>query len=132
MLIHRGKYIQRGGGFFQFVSSLVKKAIPVVKSIFGAPVTQRVLKKAKNSAINAGLNLAGDTLKGENVKDSFKSNLKRVGKDLGSAVTDEIFKKDESEPPPKKRSKKSKKKNIRKVSTKKKKSTLPVRDLFDD
>lgn len=128
MLVHRGKFVQRGGGFFRFVSSLAKNVFPLVKSIFKAPVTQRVLKKAQNSAINAGLNFAGDTIRGENVKESLKSNLKRVGKDVGNAVTDEIFAKDSTQPPPTKKEKKGKKKR----RLLKKKKNRPIRDLFDE
>lgn len=98
MLFHRGKYIQRGygrvgqrgGGIGSFLANIAKKIIPFLfktgKAIASTGVGQRVISAAKDSAVNGGLNLVQDVLKGGNVKDSISTGLREAKKSVLSAL----------------------------------------------
>lgn len=57
------------------------------RKLWESPVTKRILNTAKNSAIEAGINVATDTLKGRNVGESLKGNVSTAKK----AVTDSLL-----------------------------------------
>lgn len=82
-------YIQRGAGIGSFFSSIYRAVVPVLRAIgvVGAkavkgPVGQAVVKKAKRSAMQAGLNIAEDAINGENILQSAKTNVKKAGGDV--------------------------------------------------
>jgi hypothetical protein len=52
-----------------------------------SPITQKALKTAKRSAIEAGRNVATDTLQGRNFGESLKDNVSTAKK----AVTDSLL-----------------------------------------
>lgn len=131
MLIHGRKNLQRGRGLLSFASSFIRKnLIPLAKSVLKAPVTKRILKKAKKSAINAGLNLVGDTIQGENVVESFKSNLKQAGKEIGNTVSNEVFTGDSRRSKGKKRKYPNRKAPPSRVKKKKKRKSFTSSDIF--
>lgn len=79
---HRGEYIQRGRGLGSFFKSIIRTVLPALssvgKAIIKSPTTSRILKTAKRSAIDAGLNVASDVLEGRDLGDSLQSNLVTV------------------------------------------------------
>ena len=76
----RGFYLQSGSGLGNFLGTAFKTIAPHVKAIgekvIASPVVKDVLSTAKKSALDAGLQLAADTLKGKN---------KNLGEKLGNA-----------------------------------------------
>lgn len=92
MLIHRGKFIQSGRGLGSFFNSIARTILPGLSSFFQSQPAQQILHSAKDSAIKAGLHLASDTLKGENVGDSLKKQLKSFGEDVGSSIHNNLVK----------------------------------------
>jgi len=93
--LHRGPYIQkgdtqRGRGFGSTLSSMFKGVIPAMqfmgRKLLESPITQKILKTAKRSALEAGLNVASDTLRGRNLGESLKENVGTAKK----AVTDSL------------------------------------------
>jgi hypothetical protein len=94
--LHRGPYVQRGDiqrgrGIGSTLSSMFKGVIPAMKlmghKLLESPITQKILKTAKRSAIDAGLNVAKDTLQGKNLKESLKENVATAKK----SVTDSLL-----------------------------------------
>jgi hypothetical protein len=90
MYIHRGRYLQRGRGVGSVLSSFFKTIFPFAKSVgrsvAKSPLTKKVLTSAKNSAIDAGLNIAADALSGENVGAAVKKGFKEGGKNVASVI----------------------------------------------
>lgn len=92
--LHRGPYIQRGRGLGGTLSSMFKGVVPAMqvmgKKILAEPETKNVLKTLKRSAVEAGLNVASDTLSGKKLKESLSENVttakKAIKKSLSSAL----------------------------------------------
>jgi hypothetical protein len=97
---HRGNYIQRGRGLGSFLGSLLTGAKEVGRKIISSPIAQDVLKAAKKSAIEAGINVATDTLRG---KKKFSSSVRDNLSVAKSAIADAI---ESSTNPPKNKKKK--------------------------
>lgn len=57
---------------------MFKGVVPALQmwgqSLYASPLTKQVLETAKRTALEAGLNVASDTLAGKNVKDSLRGN----------------------------------------------------------
>ena len=89
--LHRGPYVQRGRGIGGVLSSMFKSVVPALqvfgKNLLASPTTQDILKTAKESSLQAGLNIAKDTLRGKNFGESFKENVSTAKK----AVTDSLM-----------------------------------------
>lgn len=135
MSVYRGRYIQRGQGIGSILSSLWKTVYPAVKSLLTglsrSPITKKVIKAAKKSAIDAGLNIAADTLSGENVGASIKKNAGVMGVD----VLDQL----KSKPAKKRKNAKRKivtppTKLVKKTTIKRKKKMVQTEgdDIFDE
>jgi hypothetical protein len=114
MLFHRGAYHQRGRGLGSMFAGLARTVFPILKSlgksIISSPTTKEILKSAKKSAINAGLDLAADTLSGKNIKQSVKHRGSEAVKRVGNTVSQQIKRKREPtqrQPKKQKREKKS-------------------------
>jgi hypothetical protein len=128
---HRGRYIQRGRGFGSILSSFFRTVLPVVKSIgssiIKSPITKQVLSTARNSAIDAGLNIAADALSGENVGDSLQKHAGTVAQNIAQTVRDPILKRPAA-------AKTSKRKAKRKPDAPKTKRRKPRRsaDFYDE
>lgn len=80
---------QRGQGIGQIFSSMYNSIIPLVKSALGigskvvkSKVGQKAVKSIKKRAMDAGINVVNDALKGENVIQSTKKQLKRAGEEV--------------------------------------------------
>jgi hypothetical protein len=88
--LHRGPYIQRGRGIGSSLTAMFKGAIPALKlfgeKIIQSPVTKEIVKTAKRSALDAGLNVASDLLKGKKIKQSVSENVDTAKK----AVTNSL------------------------------------------
>lgn len=89
-VLHRGPYIQRGRGFGSALSSMFKGVFPAMQvlgqRLFSSPTTQKLLKTAKQSAIEGGLNVATDVLQGKKLSRSVADNVATAKK----AVTDSL------------------------------------------
>lgn len=79
----------RGSGIGSIFSSVFRTLIPIAKSIFGitkkaaaSPIGQQVMRAAKRSAVKAGIDLAQDTLAGENVGKSIKKRARQAGRQV--------------------------------------------------
>lgn len=76
---HRGEYFQRGRGLGSFFRAIIRTVLPIISSVGSkvvkSPITKNLIKTAKRSAIDAGLNVASDVLEGKNLGESLKSNL---------------------------------------------------------
>jgi hypothetical protein len=86
--LHRGPFIQRGRGIGSTLSAVFKDVVPAVKvmgqKVVDSPITQKVVKTAKRSALEAGLNVATDVLEGRDFEESLSQNVstaKRAVKD---------------------------------------------------
>lgn len=133
MEYHRGRYIQRGRGIGSLLSSFFRTVLPIVKSIgssiIKSPITKEVLTVAKNSAIDAGLNIAADVLSGENVASSVREKANKVSKKVATALR--------SKPAPaaiestKKAQKRKAVKVVKKKSAKKPRKTVKRSDIYD-
>lgn len=81
---------QRGQGIGNLLGSLFKSIIPVTsriaRSIMGSPITKSVLKGARDAAIEGGLNVATDALRGQNIGDSVQQNLEGARQTVANAV----------------------------------------------
>ena len=104
-MYHRGPYIQRGRGLGNFLGSLYKSMLPVVKTIGGqiasSPITKNVLKTAKRSAKEAGLNIATDVLSGKKkFAASLGENISTAKQAIADTLEQSLL---EKNPPTKKR-----------------------------
>jgi hypothetical protein len=99
MFYHRGPFYQTGRGVGSFFKSIFRVVAPALQSLGSAalknPKTKRILKAAKESAIDAGIDIARDTLGGKDITQSITDN---VTKAVGSVV-----KKVEKRPPKRKK-----------------------------
>lgn len=90
MYIHKGSFTQRGRGLGNIFGALLRAVIPVGKSILKSPITKSILTTAKDTAIQGGISLAADALRGGDVGESLKQNLNvaktRMADTLESAV----------------------------------------------
>lgn len=129
MNFHRGKYLQRGRGIGSVLASFFNTVLPVAKSIgqsiINSPLTKQVLTTAKNSAIDAGLNIAADALSGENIGRTVKKNLAQAGENIGQTIR---APKRRAEPTPTKKLKKKRTPAPKKVVTKRRKK---IADIYD-
>ena len=90
LLVHRGRYIQRGRGIGSVFMSLFRSLLPAAKtlgtSVLKSSVTKNVLKAAKEAGKDAALSLAADAIAGENVKKSFDRNLQSAREKIGMSL----------------------------------------------
>ena len=88
-----GSYGRRGAGIGSIFSSLFSHLVPVVKTALGigrralaSPAGQQLAKAAKRSAMQAGLNLVGNTLQGEDVATSAKREIAKARQTMGHVI----------------------------------------------
>lgn len=92
MKVHESDlYVMRGSGVGSIFSNVFRKLIPlgvrflksdVGQNIIRAIKPEKVIKAAKRTAIDAGLDFAHDVLKGENVGKTLKKEFKKLGPDF--------------------------------------------------
>jgi outer membrane biosynthesis protein TonB len=129
---HRGPYIQRGRGIGSIFRSIGQFVLPAVstlgKNLLSSPITKSVLKTVKNSAIDAGLNLAADTLAGKNIPQSLITSLGKVASDVIYPKKTPPTKKSKPKPKPKP--------NVKKKPAQKRKikgrNTTPKKSKWED
>jgi hypothetical protein len=116
--------VQRGSGIGSIFSNIFKKLIPLGAKLFNigrkaakSTVGQHVIKAAKRTALQSGLDLANDVLDGKSLKSSLKS---RLGEAPGKFAK-EVRKGGGGGKRSRKSSKTKKKKMTKKTGTKKKK-----------
>lgn len=82
--------MQRGQGIGNLLGSLFKSFIPVAskigRSILGSPITKSVLRGARDAALEGGLNVATDALRGADVNRSIEKNLEGARNSVAGAV----------------------------------------------
>jgi hypothetical protein len=78
---------QRGKGIGSIFSSIYSSVVPLIKSalrigknVAATPVGRSIVKEAKKTAMKAGLNVVNDALRGENVFQSTKRELRSAGR----------------------------------------------------
>ena len=89
MIHHRGLRIQHGTGIGSIFGSLFRALTPLAKGVAkGALTTAKTAaksnlgKRVKKDLTKAAVNMALDTLKGEDIKSSAKTHLKQASKDI--------------------------------------------------
>ena len=104
---HRNTYYTtKGGGVGNVFSSIFKSLLPVAQKLFSgaknafsrfnnSPVGEVVREAAKRTAVNAGLDIAADAMKGESIKSSMKKNLRlsKLAKNMSKHFAEEKSKK---------------------------------------
>ena len=90
-------YVMRGSGIGSIFSNIFRGLIPLAKKLFTvgktvaqSPAGRKILKAAKRTAMETGLDIAHDTLEGQNLNSVANKNLKRVGKTFLSNVKKEM------------------------------------------
>ena len=86
-MIHQSELdMQRGAGIGQVFTNIFRRLLPLAKSLFSVgkqaaktSTGQRVLKVARDSAFQAGLNVANDALQGEKVTKALRKRTKEAG-----------------------------------------------------
>ena len=137
-----GPYIQRGRGLGSIFSSLFNAAIPALKSIGGtlgslgkqfvkSDAVKNVGKTIAEAALQGGLSLAADAVKGKNIAESAKSNLVSSRDAVSEAISNELDKR-RIKVPIKRKAEKKKKKKKRVVVIAKRTKKRPDRDIFED
>jgi len=132
MQIHKSdSYYQQGGasGIGSIFSSIFKGLIPLAKGAvklgqraISSNTGKKVIKAAKRSAVDAGLDIAHDVLKGENVGQTVTKRMNRIGNDLEQNIFNEFQTKKKLKKKPKSRVPKKKKKAFKKGAGRGKKS----------
>ena len=89
MIHHRGLRIQHGTGIGSIFGSLFRALTPLAKGVAkGALTTAKTAaksnlgKRVKKDLTNAAVNMALDTLQGQDIKSSAKTHLKKASKDI--------------------------------------------------
>ena len=122
-----GERLQRGrgiGGLLRLVKSVFSPLVKTVAKAAKSNTGKALGNVLKEQAISSALNLTGDVIQGNNLKESLKNELKSGRETLGSAIKG--IRKRKSEMNDKKIVKQRKV-----VSTKKKKLSLK-KDFLDD
>lgn len=92
---HRGQLLHnghgpRGQGFGSIISSLFKTIIPVVgrlgKRFITSDIAKSAFKGVKDAAIEGGINLATDALRGDSIEASAKKNLAAARNKIADSV----------------------------------------------
>ena len=122
-----GERLQRGrgiGGLLRLVKSVFSPLVKTVAKAAKSNTGKALGNVLKEQAISSAINLTGDVIQGNNLKESLKNELKSGRETLGSAIKG--IRKRKSEMNDKKIVKQRKV-----VSTKKKKLSLK-KDFLDD
>ena len=132
MYIHRGAFTQRGRGLGSIFSSLIRAVIPVAskvgRAMIKSPITKELLNTVKDTAIQGGVSLAADALRGNNMEDSLQENLNMAKERMAQTIETVGTKKRVNQARPTKRA--HTKNKPAKLKTKKK-AKLSSRDIFE-
>ena len=122
-----GERLQRGrgiGGLLRLVKSVFSPLVKTVAKAVESNTGKALGNALKEQAISSAINLTGDVIQGNNLKESLKNELKSGRETLGSAIKG--IRKRKSEMNDKKIVKQ------RKVVSTKKKKLLFKKDFLDD
>ena len=94
MDIHRSdQYYMRGSGIGSIFSTIYRGLIPLAKNVLNTGMRfaksktgKKILKTAKRTALDAGLNIANDALQGENIKESVQKRMRTAGDELVDGI----------------------------------------------
>ena len=90
-----GQVLQRGRGIGGLLRLMKSVFAPVVKSVSRGVVSaarseggKKLLNVLKEQAVNSSMNIAADTLRGVDLKDSFKKEAKSLRKNVATTIDD--------------------------------------------
>ena len=90
-----GQQLQRGRGIGGLLRLMKSVFAPIVKNVSRGVATaarseggKKLLNILKEQAVSSTMNLAADTLRGSNVKDSFENEIKALKKSMASTIDD--------------------------------------------
>ena len=93
------KTTPRGAGLGSVLSRAFTRVLPVIKKALSygqklaqSPQGQALLGHAKKEAINAGLNIVTDGLKGKQIMASTKEHIKKAREGMAKKLTDNMYK----------------------------------------
>lgn len=136
--VYHGQYTQKGAGYGlqtgrgigNFLGDMYRRAVPHMKTIgkkvVNSPVAQDVFKTAKKAAVEAGLQLAADTLRGRSAKNTLSEKVGKAKRDIASTIENSLSPEDRSSTP--QRGRKRKSGGVTVISKKRRRR---VRDIFD-
>ena len=98
MRVHESDYlVMRGSGIGSLFSNIFRGLIPIAKGLFNvgkkvvaSPSGQRIMKAAKDSAIEAGIDLAHDALQGNNIKEATSKHISAAKRKVFDSMGDEL------------------------------------------
>lgn len=141
MLLQRRRNVQVGRGLGSVLTSVFRTLSPYAKTllnfgrrIFTSKPGRAIVKTAQQSAVESGLKVVDDVIKGKNVKASLKENVKAVAKNVGSSTLTQVKKMVDSvegSPSSRKRPKKKKTGDSSKRGKYPKYSKRSKGDIFD-
>lgn len=131
-------YRRRGAGIGSIFSSIYSTVVPLIKSalrigsrVVKSPVGRSVVNSAKKTAMKAGLNVVNDALRGENVVQSTKRELKKAKGVLARNVARKVLRAHPAPPPAKKSKKRGRKRGRGRTGRRSTAKKHPRSDLFD-
>ena len=90
-----GQVLQRGRGIGGLLRLMKSVFAPVVKSVSRGVVSaakseggKKLLNVLKEQAVNSSMNIAADTLRGVDLKDSFKKEARSLKKNVATTIDD--------------------------------------------
>ena len=90
-----GQQLQRGRGIGGLLRLMKSVFAPIVKNVSRGVASaarseggKKLLNVLKEQAVNSTMNLAADTLRGSNVKDSFENEMNSLRKTMASTIDD--------------------------------------------
>ena len=90
-----GQVLQKGRGIGGLLRLMKSVFAPVVKSVSRGVVSaakseggKKLLNVLKEQAVNSSMNIAADTLRGADLKDSFRKEAKSLKKNVATTIED--------------------------------------------
>jgi len=98
MRVHESDYhVMRGSGIGSIFSNIFRGLVPIAKSLFSigkkavmSKTGQQVMKAAKRTAMDAGLDIVNDVLDGQNLEAVAKKTLRQSGDNMLRNVKKEM------------------------------------------
>ena len=125
---HAGSELQLGYGLGSILSNIFKSILRIGAKTIKSPLVKTVGKAASEAAISTGINVLTDTLRGKNLKESLKSNVKTSKEKVADAIEDGFIQQQNVSKERKKRANKSENSTTKPNKRRRKKK----RDVFDE
>jgi hypothetical protein len=84
---------------FRTIAPYAKTLRNVGKRVFSSGPSQAIVKSGQQSAVQSGLNVVDDVIKGKNAKRSLKEHAQSLAQDVGSSTVSEVKKLVGMQPP---------------------------------